>query len=316
MDKTPNVDFYADLTAIAIPEVGLGQCTAGYTEEKPLLQNVFQVLWCIALCGAWIFWVSIIIPDFVDPDRNVKTLLVEGAITVMAGIGIVNHIYKKLNPHRILLYEGGFVMETLNIIGVVSKTEVFNFNEINGLKYREKAEYTTRRRKYGASHKIRTGTTFVLSILDSQFKEKEVLRGSVSRAMAGHAFIETVCDEIYRLWLEFESYNVDRILASKGSVVFKIGHTFVTVGKDQIKINDAIVSNIYSYAMEGGILGLVTECEENGVINRNEFKIDYREMYNQKSFLYLLAHYHNMEFPEIHWDEDESDSNDFFGISL
>ena len=181
MEITAIENYIVDTNNLTIPNKGLGNYKCGFTEErKPFnLQNI---------------WLNLL-PFF-------------GQILFIAHL--LRHWWVRTHPCRILLYQNGFIKQSLDSHGNVKKENVFNFSTIKGI-------LNDRVRQFQSIYGIRryNCTTVKMWVLDANNTKVHVLGGAYrnkEEIEGNYNFIGYACNAISDAWNEIALNNFNREL--------------------------------------------------------------------------------------------------------
>lgn len=257
--------YIVNVDRTEIPNKGLGNYVGGFTEEnKPF---------------NW---------------ANIFLNLIPGAGQLLFVGHVVRHWWVKSHANRILLYENGFIKQTLNGKRSVKKESTHNFNEMNGLLFKKARQYQN---IYGFQKY--NGTNVELSVLENNTKKK-ILTGTYrnEKDIDGHYnFIGYACNAINNAWLQFALQKFNREYSTQGYGTFSTPNGEVKVGRDFIEANNTIVSSGFKYAFNNGYLFLYPNAAEGAHFKQKSdpIAINVAEMYNKDAFLLAISQIHGIQ---------------------
>lgn len=265
MEITAIENYIVDTNNLTIPDKGLGNYKCGFTEErKPFnLQNI---------------WLNLL-PFF-------------GQILFIAHL--LRHWWVRTHPCRILLYQNGFIKQSLDSHGNVKKENVFNFSTIKGI-------LNDRVRQFQSIYAIRryNCTTVKMWVLDANNTKVHVLGGAYrnkEEIEGNYNFIGYACNAISDAWNEIALNNFNRELLAKGYATFYTPKKEILVGRNFIKSGDMEIRPGFSYRFDNGYLYLYPdEGNKSFWKGKKSLSINVASMYNKEIFLAAISQFHGIQ---------------------
>lgn len=265
MEQGSSKLFTVDPAAVLIPDEGLGNFRSGFTEER-IRFKLSSIFWNIVPFAGQVIFLS----------------------------SLFQFLWLKTHSRRVLLYEHGFIRQTLNFRREVKKETVFRYDGLKGMLLSKTRRYTSTYgiRKYGS-------TSVSLTILDSDNVRKNLISGSYRNENEkddDYSFAGHVCHAINKDWLDRALFNFNDELVRKGYGSFVTSKGEVRVGKDFINVGNEYVSGGFRYSFEDGNLYLFPDMEENAKFKRKKrtVTINVSGMYNKEIFLMALNQFHGV----------------------
>lgn len=256
--------YKVDPRKVNIPDKGLGEFLCGFTEEhKPF--NWANIWWNLLPITGQFFFIFF----------------------------VLWHWWVKSHPRRILLYKNGFIKQNLRSKGRVKKERIINFYEIKGVLY-------AKTRQIQSIYGIRryNGTAVEFSVLNSNNVSELILKGmyrNKEEVDSKYNFIGYACNAINNVWIKFAIDKFNNEISSKGYGTFTTTSGEVHVGRDFIKVNDAIVTKGFKYSFDNGCLCLYPNAAEGIHFKKaTTVVINVAGMYNKEVFLMAISQLHGI----------------------
>lgn len=262
-----SIEHYAvEPGSVSIPDRGLGAFLCGFTEERKPFN-----------------W------------TNIWFNLLPGAGQILFIGHVIRHCWVKNHPDRVLLYQNGFIKQSLDNKGKVKQESIINYYDIKGVLYAKTRQYQS---IYGI--KAYNGTTVALSVLDKSNIRRKILWGSYRNKNdvdGKYNFIGYACNAISDCWLKFAINKFNEELCSRGYGSFTSPTGEITVGRDFIGVNNTVISSGFKYSFDNGYLYLYPNAAEGSHFAQKSkpVAINIAGMYNKEVFLLAIGQLHGIK---------------------
>lgn len=266
MSLTSIEHYVIDPKSVSIPNKGLGAFLCGFTEEKKPFN-----------------W------------ANIWFNLIFGVGQILFIGHVIRHCWVKSHPDRVLLYQNGFIKQSLDNKGKVKQESINNYYDLKGVLYAKTRQYQS---IYGI--KTYNCTTVNLSVLDKNNIKSKILWGSYrnkDEIEGKYNFIGYACNAIRDSWLKFALNKFNDELRSRGYGSFTSPTGEITVGRDFIGVNNTIVSSGFRYSFDNGYLYLYPNAAESAHFAQKckPVAINIAGMYNKEVFLLAIGQLHGIK---------------------
>lgn len=266
MSLTSIEHYVVEPRSVSIPDKGLGAFLCGFTEERKPFN-----------------W------------ANIWLNLIPGAGQLLFIGHAIRHRWVKSHPDRVLVYQNGFIKQSLDSKGKVKQESIVNFYDIKGVLYAKTRHYQS---IYGI--KTYNCTTVNLSVLDKNSMKRKILWGSYrnkNEVEGKYNFIGYACNAISDCRLNFAINKFNDEMRSRGYGSFSSPTGEISVGRDFIGVNNTVVSPGFKYTFNSGYLYLYPNAAEGSHFAQKSkpVAINIAGMYDKEAFLMAIGQLHGIK---------------------